>query len=282
MHTEGGEKGMHIFQCFSSINPPENNTWNGCIRGSAVRGRHAVFPPPGWGGGHQKHLTLQLGLITPTADEWIQRRADTHRDTSRGSFFFPLWDQTGRQQSAGGCGRLPKRPFFSLHERTEEPVNATSGLGPSDEEVDGETWPERVFVYVSRLLMLTKKVDPCFGAPIGTDIETPSAWFCTFDCIIFLLLFFFSSSSLQADASTSFLRAARSGNLDKAHDHLKNGISINIANQVRSFRSTHKKILFGCACVARLRDKWWIKWWFVSKEITTFRTYSTSQKSGNS
>uniref|UniRef100_G3Q0K9 Ankyrin 1, erythrocytic b n=1 Tax=Gasterosteus aculeatus aculeatus TaxID=481459 RepID=G3Q0K9_GASAC len=39
---------------------------------------------------------------------------------------------------------------------------------------------------------------------------------------------------------------SRSGNLDKAHDHLKNGISINIANQVRSFRSTHKKILFGC------------------------------------
>uniref|UniRef100_A0AAQ4Q9F5 Ankyrin 1, erythrocytic b n=1 Tax=Gasterosteus aculeatus aculeatus TaxID=481459 RepID=A0AAQ4Q9F5_GASAC len=35
----------------------------------------------------------------------------------------------------------------------------------------------------------------------------------------------------KADASTSFLRAARSGNLDKAHDHLKNGISINIANQ---------------------------------------------------
>ncbi|XP_031711735.1 ankyrin-1 isoform X1 [Anarrhichthys ocellatus] len=35
----------------------------------------------------------------------------------------------------------------------------------------------------------------------------------------------------QADASTSFLRAARSGNLDKAHDHLKNGLSINIANQ---------------------------------------------------
>ncbi|KAM8828616.1 uncharacterized protein ank1b isoform 2-T2 [Spinachia spinachia] len=35
----------------------------------------------------------------------------------------------------------------------------------------------------------------------------------------------------KADASTSFLRAARSGNLDKAHDHLKNGININIANQ---------------------------------------------------
>eukprot|EP00064_Thunnus_orientalis_P014646 superscaffoldBa00002573_g14693 len=37
--------------------------------------------------------------------------------------------------------------------------------------------------------------------------------------------------SLQADAATSFLRAARSGNLDKALDHIKNGIDINIANQ---------------------------------------------------
>uniref|UniRef100_A0A087XMZ0 Ankyrin 1 n=1 Tax=Poecilia formosa TaxID=48698 RepID=A0A087XMZ0_POEFO len=35
----------------------------------------------------------------------------------------------------------------------------------------------------------------------------------------------------QADAATSFLRAARSGNLDKALDHIKNGIVINIANQ---------------------------------------------------
>uniref|UniRef100_A0A8C7ZXR1 Ankyrin 1, erythrocytic b n=1 Tax=Oryzias sinensis TaxID=183150 RepID=A0A8C7ZXR1_9TELE len=34
-----------------------------------------------------------------------------------------------------------------------------------------------------------------------------------------------------ADAATSFLRAARSGNLDKALDHIKNGININIANQ---------------------------------------------------
>uniref|UniRef100_A0A3P8V1Z1 Ankyrin 1 n=1 Tax=Cynoglossus semilaevis TaxID=244447 RepID=A0A3P8V1Z1_CYNSE len=34
-----------------------------------------------------------------------------------------------------------------------------------------------------------------------------------------------------ADASTSFLRAARSGNLDKALDHLKNGLDINTANQ---------------------------------------------------
>ncbi|XP_047200397.1 ankyrin-1 isoform X5 [Hippoglossus stenolepis] len=35
----------------------------------------------------------------------------------------------------------------------------------------------------------------------------------------------------KADASTSFLRAARSGNVDKAHDHLKNRLDINTSNQ---------------------------------------------------
>ncbi|XP_035848854.1 ankyrin-1a isoform X8 [Sander lucioperca] len=35
----------------------------------------------------------------------------------------------------------------------------------------------------------------------------------------------------EADAGNSFLRAARSGNLDKALDHIKNGININTANQ---------------------------------------------------
>uniref|UniRef100_A0A672PPI0 Ankyrin-1-like n=1 Tax=Sinocyclocheilus grahami TaxID=75366 RepID=A0A672PPI0_SINGR len=35
----------------------------------------------------------------------------------------------------------------------------------------------------------------------------------------------------DADATTSFLRAARSGNLEKALDHIKNGIDINTANQ---------------------------------------------------
>uniref|UniRef100_A0A671KTR9 Ankyrin-1 n=1 Tax=Sinocyclocheilus anshuiensis TaxID=1608454 RepID=A0A671KTR9_9TELE len=34
-----------------------------------------------------------------------------------------------------------------------------------------------------------------------------------------------------ADAGTSFLRAARSGNLEKALDHIKNGIDVNTANQ---------------------------------------------------
>uniref|UniRef100_A0A670ZDK1 Ankyrin 1 n=1 Tax=Pseudonaja textilis TaxID=8673 RepID=A0A670ZDK1_PSETE len=36
---------------------------------------------------------------------------------------------------------------------------------------------------------------------------------------------------VNADAATSFLRAARSGNLDKALDHLSNGVDINTCNQ---------------------------------------------------
>uniref|UniRef100_A0A674ASL5 Ankyrin 1 n=1 Tax=Salmo trutta TaxID=8032 RepID=A0A674ASL5_SALTR len=39
------------------------------------------------------------------------------------------------------------------------------------------------------------------------------------------------ASVCSADAVTSFLRAARSGNLDKALDHIKNGIDINTSNQ---------------------------------------------------
>ncbi|OXB71480.1 UNVERIFIED_CONTAM: hypothetical protein H355_006986 [Colinus virginianus] len=39
-------------------------------------------------------------------------------------------------------------------------------------------------------------------------------------------------SAVQADAATSFLRAARSGNLDKALDHLRNGVDINTCNQM--------------------------------------------------
>uniref|UniRef100_A0A8B9S631 Ankyrin 1 n=1 Tax=Apteryx owenii TaxID=8824 RepID=A0A8B9S631_APTOW len=35
----------------------------------------------------------------------------------------------------------------------------------------------------------------------------------------------------RADAATSFLRAARSGNLDKALDHIRNGVDINTCNQ---------------------------------------------------
>ncbi|NWQ65203.1 ANK1 protein, partial [Neopipo cinnamomea] len=45
--------------------------------------------------------------------------------------------------------------------------------------------------------------------------------------VIFMLLLFVP----KADAATSFLRAARSGNLDKALDHLRNGVDINTCNQ---------------------------------------------------
>ncbi|XP_025133746.3 ankyrin-1 isoform X5 [Bubalus bubalis] len=40
-----------------------------------------------------------------------------------------------------------------------------------------------------------------------------------------------SGPDAAADAATSFLRAARSGNLDKALDHLRNGVDINTCNQ---------------------------------------------------
>uniref|UniRef100_A0AC11CNS2 Ankyrin 1 n=1 Tax=Ovis aries TaxID=9940 RepID=A0AC11CNS2_SHEEP len=40
-----------------------------------------------------------------------------------------------------------------------------------------------------------------------------------------------SGTDAAADAATSFLRAARSGNLDKALDHLRNGVDINTCNQ---------------------------------------------------
>ncbi|CAL8276448.1 unnamed protein product [Merluccius merluccius] len=40
-----------------------------------------------------------------------------------------------------------------------------------------------------------------------------------------------AENQTNADAATSFLRAARSGNVDKALDHIKNRIDINIANQ---------------------------------------------------
>lgn len=47
----------------------------------------------------------------------------------------------------------------------------------------------------------------------------------------------------QTDAATSFLRAARSGNLEKALDHIKNGVDINTANQVR-VASTSEKVCY--------------------------------------
>uniref|UniRef100_A0A6Q2XA74 ZU5 domain-containing protein n=1 Tax=Esox lucius TaxID=8010 RepID=A0A6Q2XA74_ESOLU len=50
-------------------------------------------------------------------------------------------------------------------------------------------------------------------------------------CSLFRCLLGSTTREQSADAATSFLRAARSGNLDKALDHIKNGIDINISNQ---------------------------------------------------
>lgn len=41
--------------------------------------------------------------------------------------------------------------------------------------------------------------------------------------------------SLQSDGNTSFLRAARAGNLEKVLEHLKNNIDINTCNAVSNF-----------------------------------------------
>lgn len=40
----------------------------------------------------------------------------------------------------------------------------------------------------------------------------------------------------QSDGNTSFLRAARAGNLEKVLEHLKNGIEINTSNAVSNSR----------------------------------------------
>ena len=42
------------------------------------------------------------------------------------------------------------------------------------------------------------------------------------------MFFFF----IQSDANASYLRAARAGHLEKALDYIKNGVDINICNQV--------------------------------------------------
>lgn len=41
---------------------------------------------------------------------------------------------------------------------------------------------------------------------------------------------------LQSDGNTSFLRAARAGNLDKVLEHLKNNVDINTSNAVSMMR----------------------------------------------
>lgn len=57
----------------------------------------------------------------------------------------------------------------------------------------------------------------------------------------------------KADAATSFLRAARSGNLDKALDHLRNGVDINTCNQVSETPRASGTICSSCENVADQR-----------------------------
>lgn len=43
-------------------------------------------------------------------------------------------------------------------------------------------------------------------------------------------------SPVQTDVNACYLRAARAGNLEKALDYLKNGVDVNICNQVKTGR----------------------------------------------
>lgn len=49
----------------------------------------------------------------------------------------------------------------------------------------------------------------------------------------------------QSDTSASYLRAARAGNIEKALDYLKNGVDINVCNQVKT-SFFKEKILRSC------------------------------------
>jgi len=64
-------------------------------------------------------------------------------------------------------------------------------------------------------------------------------FFFLFNIITFIILFINNNNFylfllyFQSDGNTSFLRAARAGNLDKVLEHLKNNIDINTSNAVR-------------------------------------------------
>lgn len=47
---------------------------------------------------------------------------------------------------------------------------------------------------------------------------------------------FLSVALLQTDVNACYLRSARAGNLEKTLDYLKNGVDINICNQVTAHR----------------------------------------------
>lgn len=57
----------------------------------------------------------------------------------------------------------------------------------------------------------------------------------------FLTLAFILFPSLQSDSNTSFLRAARAGNIDKVLEFLKNGVDISTCNQVSQPLNSHNR-----------------------------------------
>lgn len=54
-----------------------------------------------------------------------------------------------------------------------------------------------------------------------------------------LLITFPFFSTFQSDSNTSFLRAARAGNIDKVLEYLKGGVDISTCNQVRFLTQIH-------------------------------------------
>lgn len=60
-----------------------------------------------------------------------------------------------------------------------------------------------------------------------------------FDMAESSLIITFSFSIIQSDSNTSFLRAARAGNIDKVLEYLKGGVDIGTCNQVSFLTQIH-------------------------------------------
>lgn len=61
--------------------------------------------------------------------------------------------------------------------------------------------------------------------------------------VALLIVFSSLSSILQTDVNACYLRSARAGNLEKALDYLKNGVDINICNQVTQMQTRTSLVL---------------------------------------
>ncbi|KPP58934.1 hypothetical protein Z043_123198 [Scleropages formosus] len=77
----------------------------------------------------------------------------------------------------------------------------------------------------------TGPVRSCAGQA-SRHLAGPST--CCSSDLLLLLSLSLSLSLLQSDSNTSFLRAARAGNIDKVLEYLKGGVDISTCNQVRA------------------------------------------------